>query len=384
MSGPVAILGANGFIGSRLVEMMCLNDWAEPRAVVRRLEALATAKRFQIEGRLANALDETALEIAFRGCETVVHAIAGDPTTIVGTITPAYRAAQAAGVRRIIYLSTASVHGQSPRPGTTEETPLTDTQSVEYNNAKVRAEWRLLQLRKHGSVEIVLLRPGIVYGPRSYWIGGFADELAAGDAYLVEGGRGICNSAYVDNVVHAIHLAMRTSQADGRAYFVGDAETVTWSDLLRPVAEALGYDLASISVPAPVSLHRPLPYREKLLPALRRLASHFPSPVYRGLEAAYAEWRKPRIEKSGCAEARTHNIAVTAERALLHCCETKLSFAKAHRELGYSPIVSFEEGCQRSVSWLAFAGYPVRKPIGERRTDGIEHQFKEWIAGRIE
>jgi 2-alkyl-3-oxoalkanoate reductase len=370
MSGPCAILGANGFIGSRLVEMMCLNDWAEPRAVVRRLEALATAKRFQIEGRLANALDEGALEIAFKGCDTVVHAIAGDPTTIVGAITPAYRAAQAAGVRRIIYLSTASVHGQSPRPGTTEQTPLTDTQPVEYNNAKVRAEWRLMQLRKEGAVEIVLLRPGIVYGPRSYWIGGFADELAAGNAYLVEGGRGICNSAYVDNLVHAIHLAMRTSQADGRAYFVGDAETVTWSDLLRPVAEALGYDLASIAVAAPATLERQLPSREKLLRALRRLASHFPRPLYRGLQAAYSEWRKPCIQKDSCTEARARNTVVTAERALLHCCETKLSFAKAHRELGYSPIVSFEEGCRRSLCWLAFAGYPVRKPVVERRTDG--------------
>jgi 2-alkyl-3-oxoalkanoate reductase len=376
MNGPCAILGANGFIGSRLVEMMCLNDWAEPKAVVRRLEALATAKRFQIEGRLANALDEGALEIAFRGCETVVHAIAGDPTTIVGAITPAYRAAQAAGVRRIIYLSTASVHGQSPRPGTTDETPLTDSQSVEYNNAKVRAEWRLMQLRNEGAVEVVLLRPGIVYGPRSYWIGGFADELAAGNAYLVDGGRGICNSAYVDNVVHAIHLAMRTSQADGQAYFVGDAETVTWSDLLRPVAEALGYDLASIVVAAPPSVQPQLPSRERLLRALRRLASHFPRPLYRGLQAAYSEWRKSGTQKGGCAEARACNISVTTERVLLHCCETKLSFAKAHRELGYSPIVSFEEGCRRSVSWLAFAGYPVRKPIGERRAAGSEHEFK--------
>jgi nucleoside-diphosphate-sugar epimerase len=306
-----------------------------------------------------------------------VHAIAGDPTTIVGAIAPAYRAAQAAGVRRIIYLSTASVHGQSPRPGTTDETPLTDTQPVEYNNAKVRAEWRLMQLRKEGAVEIVLLRPGIVYGPRSYWIGGFADELAAGNAYLVEGGRGICNSAYVDNVAHAIHLAMRSSQADRRAYFVGDAETVTWSDLLRPVAEALGYDLASIFVAAPASFQPQSQPRERLLRPLRRLASHLPRPIYRGLQAAYSERRKPRTQTDSCAQAPARNVAVTVERALLHCCETKLSFAKAHQDLGYSPIVSFEEGCRRSVGWLAFAGYPVRQPVGERRTDGDRTRIRK-------
>ena len=69
------------------------------------------------------------------------------------------------------------------------------------------AERRLRELRQGGPVELVVLRPAIVHGPRSAWTGGFADELLAGTAYLVEGGRGICNAAYVDNVVHAVRLA---------------------------------------------------------------------------------------------------------------------------------------------------------------------------------
>jgi nucleoside-diphosphate-sugar epimerase len=360
LSGPVGILGANGFIGSRTIEMMLLNGWAEPRAIVRRSEALATAKRFMIDGRIANAFDEEALRIAFRGCETVVHAIAGDPPTIVGTVDPVYRAAQAEGVHRIVYLSSASVHGQSPPFGTNEETPLTDDHPVEYNNAKVRAERRLLQLRRVGSVEMVLLRPGIVFGPRSYWTGGFADELAAGTAYLVEAGRGLCNSAYVDNVVHAIHLAMLKPAADGQAYIVGDAEIVTWADLCRPVAEALGYELGSISCPAPADFSEPWHTRLKLLSALRNIASYLPRPIYMGIKAAYAASNLRRVPNATPVHSGDRPFVVTQERALLHCCRTKLPFAKAERELGYSPIVSFDEGCRRSVGWLEFAGYPVR------------------------
>jgi nucleoside-diphosphate-sugar epimerase len=380
-------LGANGFIGSRTIEMMFLNGWAEPRAIVRRSEALATAKRFMIDGRIANAFDVEALRTAFRGCETVVHAIAGDPQTIVGTVDPVYRAAQAERVRRIVYLSSASVHGQSPPFGTSEETPLTDDHPIEYNNAKVRAERRLVQLRREGSVEVVLLRPGIVFGPRSYWTGGFADELAAGAAYLVEGGRGLCNSAYVDNVVHAIHLAMLKPAADGQAYIIGDAEIVTWADLCRPVAEALGYDLSSISCPAPADLSESWHIRLKLLPALRNIATHLPRPIYMGIKAAHAEWNLRRVTNATPVDSGDRPVIVTHERALLHCCRTKLPFAKAERELGYSPIVSFAEGCRRSIGWLEFAGYPVRNKNGASCSDDggyptSEHAELQEIARR--
>jgi hypothetical protein len=52
-------------------------------------------------------------------------------------------------------------------------------------------------------------------------------------------------------------------------------------------------------------------------------------------------------------------MEVSEERALLHRCRYKLPFTKAEVELGYRPIVTFEEGCRRSVAWLTFAGYPV-------------------------
>lgn len=170
MTGPVAILGASGFVGTRAVEMLHLLGVRNVRPVARRASGLALTCRFNLDARVADGLDQVALTRAFEGCDAVVHAIAGDPATILGTLEPVYAAAQDAGVRRLVYLSTASVHGQTPEPGTDETSPLSDRQALPYNNAKVRAERRLRALRERGQVELVLLRPGIVFGPRSFWV----------------------------------------------------------------------------------------------------------------------------------------------------------------------------------------------------------------------
>ena len=117
MSAVVAVLGAAGFIGNRTVEMLHLGGSHQVRPVVRRASSLALPRRFAVSAAIADATDEAALANAFAGCTHVVHAVAGDPATTVGSIEPTYRAAATAKVRRLVYISSASVHGQSPRPG---------------------------------------------------------------------------------------------------------------------------------------------------------------------------------------------------------------------------------------------------------------------------
>jgi len=355
MTRMVAVLGANGFIGSRAIEMMSLLKIAEVRPVVRRPAALASSARFSLAGRIADARDAIALEQAFAGCDCVVHAVAGDVRTISGSVEPAYRAAQAAGVRRLIYLSSASVHGQSPAHGTDEASRLNDRQPIEYNNAKIRAERQLLALRQMGKVEVVILRPGIVFGPRSSWTGGFADELLAGTAYLIDGGKGICNGVYVDNVVHAIEQAIEEPGADGQAYLICDSETVTWADFCQPVADALGFSIESISVPKPSSLEASWQRRFLEDGRVRGAFNSLPTRLRRTLKAGYSEWRRGNRPGRGPGQ----KAVITEERILLHCNQTKLQSHKAERELGYRPEVGFEEACRRSIGWLRFAGYPV-------------------------
>jgi len=351
-SGPIAVLGAGGFIGNRVVEMLHL-DGAPVIPIVRQPSSLVLPGRFDLPARIANAFDENALTEAFAGCDTAVIAIAGDPRTLVGSVTPVYRAADSAGVRRLVHLSTASVHGQAPLAGTDETTPLSDRQQIPYNNAKVRAERQLLRCGESGSVETVLLRPGIVYGPRSNWTGGLADEMLAGAASLVEGGRGICNGIYVDNVVHAIRLALTAPGVDRQAYLIGDAETITWRDLYGPIAAGLGIDLDLLPTTSASAVARRVPMVDRVRgSAAFRLV---PAPVRAGMKAAYRTHRDARQKVPSGSAVPT----VTLEKALLHTCAYKLPWSKARQDLGYQPLVSFADGCRRSVAWLDFAGYPV-------------------------
>lgn len=363
MSLKVAVLGASGFIGSRIIEMFHLRRMVETRPIVRSYASLARLSRFQLDWRIADAFDHNALRKAFEGCQVVIHSIAGDPQTILGTLAPVYRAAEEAGVRRLIYLSSASVHGQAPSPGTDESSRLNEKQSLPYNTAKIRAERKLLQLHKKGSVELVILRPGIVFGPRSSWIGNFADSLLAGDAYLVNQGKGICNSIYVDNLVHAIFLSLTAKQIDGEAFLVGDREKVTWADLYRPVAKALGHDLTRLPEGEPPVIAtdwRNHFERVRFSKPLQTFLAIFPQKIRFAAYAAVASfWENPEVPSPWTLPTETKPSA-SLEMSLLYNCQYQLPWAKAEKMLGYQSIVSFAEACRRTTAWLAFAGYPVK------------------------
>jgi len=364
----IAVIGGAGFIGTRIVESFHLLGWGHVRPVVRRVSALARSSRFKLDARVADGRDQKALAVALTGCEYVIHAAGGDDRTILELVGPVYRAAQHAGVRRIVYVSSASVHGQSPPPGTEENSRLRADQAISYNNAKVRAERRFLYLRHKGDVEIVLLRPAIVYGPRSSWIGSFANELLTGSAFVVQGARGICNSIYVDNLVYAIRLAMVADGVDGHAFLLGDAETVIWRDLYEPIARAFGVAFDEIpsveaSFSRPPGFERIMRMRDSRLG--RAVLPVFPKRLRHAAYMGLAGWHEYQPGGSPPSREEEPPRLPDLERSLLQTCSWRLSSQKAERMLGYSPQVSFEEGCRRSIEWLRFAGYPVIQNSGE-------------------
>lgn len=357
----VAILGANGFIGSRAVEILHLRKLAEVRPVVRKFSSLARSARFALDWRIADAFDRSALSDAFSGSDVVLDAIVGDARTITETVEPVYKAACECGVRRLIYLSSAAVHGQAPGPGTDERTPLSSSQPLPYNRAKVTAERKLMALRAAGKTEVIILRPGIVFGPRSRWTAGIADELLSGTAYLLDQGRGVCNSIYVDNLIEAIRLSLTTVNIDREAFLVADAERVTWADLYLPIAQALGVPADRILKPVAPQFRttwKDLLQAARSSPLVQRALPVFPAPLKRSVKAALAAFEEKALP-SAWAALPDATAAPTMEMAMLQQCKYKLPADKAREVLGYEPVVSFDEGCRRSVGWLRFAGYPV-------------------------
>jgi nucleoside-diphosphate-sugar epimerase len=350
----VAVIGASGFIGGHILRgLRAAGD--DARAVVR------NPRVFQNDPnrRIADASDVYALRDAIAGCEYVVDAVLGTNDVILGSLAPLYAAAEALGVRRFVYMSSGAVHGLSPAPGTDETSPLSVRQAFAYNNAKVRAERKLRRLRARGTVEIVFLRPTIVFGAGSRWVFDFADALRHNTAYVLDGARAICNSIYIDNLVHAVRLALTTNGAvDGEAFLVGDEETVTWRDLYEPIASAFGFDFEKVPSFSPPDVKPGVsdlyvePIRTSELG--QAIISHLPPGLKRSIKRAgrlagrLARPADPGRSPVGVPEAR----AISPEIAALQRCHWRLPHAKAGRVLGYVAPVSFAEGCRRSIEWL--------------------------------
>ncbi len=353
----VGIVGANGFVGTRLVEMFHLGGGAEARPVVRSFKSLARLSRFELDCRIADARDEAALAKALEGCDAVVNTAVGDEKMIEGVIEPVWKACLAAGVRRLVHLSSGSVHGQAPEPGTTEASPLSSQQWNWYNNAKVRAEQRLVELGRGSKLECAILRPTVVFGPRSRWIWDAATAVAEGTACVANGGGGICNSIYVDNLAHAISLAIDAPGAAGEAFLIGDEETVTWSDFYRPIAQWLGVaELPSVEA-------RPEPARKfdlvagvRSIPGIQAALPRIPASLKRAVKGAWDGWREaPKPSAWRLPEKAAPSLS--PEMNALQQCQWRLPHEKAARVLGYQAPVPFAEGMRRSIGWLEFAGF---------------------------
>jgi 2-alkyl-3-oxoalkanoate reductase len=351
----VAVVGASGFVGNRLVEQWHLEERAEVVPVVRRPEAASSALRLPLDCRVADALDERALARALTGCDAVVHAGAGPRPFVTQSPARVVRAAARAGARTVIYLSSMAVHGWDAGPGTDESTPLPPRHPIPYNGWKARGERALGRACRETRTRFVILRPGIVYGPRSQWIAGFARAVLEGSAYVVAGGRGVCNAIYVDNLVHAVGLALEREEAAGETFLVADDDAVTWRMLYEPVCLALGHSWDAVADLAPRS-PRPTP-GERLLalrddPAARAVLDRVPSALGKPVRRLAV---RRVIEESSQDAPRSPAL----ETSILQTCGYRFPTAKARRMLGFAPPVAFDEARSRTVAWLAYAGYPV-------------------------
>jgi nucleoside-diphosphate-sugar epimerase len=362
-----AVLGAGGFVGSALVGRL-YRAGAQVLPLIRRIgTGGALLARFGLPQRVANALDQDSLKAAFAGVDIVFHCVTGDRAAIIEGLENSLAAAQAMSVRRFVYLSSAVVYGFRPKAPVNEGSPFNPPPWSEYARNKVSAEKIIGQWR--GGPETVVLRPSIIYGPRSRdWSEAPARQIASGTAYLVDHGRGYMNEIHITHLLDAMLLAAHHPAAANNIYLLKDDFGLTWKDYYCSLCELLGVDFATLAAfswqEVTRSSSKLLLYQKWAKDApgvLRSAAWHDPMKAWLKQAPGFELLRRfasarpvGRVVNGGGAQLPA--IVPDLGVALLHTYTQPIADAKIRTELGFSTRLSLTQILEGLGRWYRFMG----------------------------
>lgn len=308
------VTGATGFIG-RALSLELVRRGCDTRCAVRN-----QARTMELPGQVVEVGDidrETSWEAALDGVSTVIHLgarvhvmretaedslAAFRKVNVEGTKRLA-RVAADKGVQRLVYVSSIGVIGNC-----TEDEPFTEA-SIEvprspYTVSKQEAEQALREIAGQTGMDIVILRPPLVYGPGNP--GNFLRLLK-----LVQ--RGIPlplgsvvnrrSMIYLGNLVDALIVCAQHSGAAGMTYLVSDGGDISTPQLICDISRLMNKPVRLWQVP----------------PALLRLAGRVAG-------------------KSSAVQGLTGSLVIDS--------------TKIHHELRWSPPFSMEQGMAETVSWF--------------------------------
>jgi nucleoside-diphosphate-sugar epimerase len=256
------ITGANGFIGHKL----CATLRAQQYDVLAAARSAIHVDNYQSLA-VGHIDGQTAWNFAFSGVDVVVHLAARvhvmndtsvDPlaefrkVNVEGTLNLARQAANA-GVKRFIFVSSVKVNGEHTEAGRPfNENSVTDPQDA-YGISKYEAEQGLIKIAQETGMEVVIIRPPLVYGAGVK--ANFASMMRAVKRGIPLPLGAIHNKrsfVYVGNLVSKIMHCIDHPAAANQVFMVSDGYDLSTTQLLRSCAEALGVKARLLPLPQKV------------------------------------------------------------------------------------------------------------------------------------
>ena len=202
--------------------------------------------------------DEESLEKACEGADIVFHTAAiteagGEleffrRVNVDGTINTA-KAAKKAGVKTFVHLSSVMVYGFKFPDQITEEGPLRGENNP-FCQTKIESENEVLKFNNPTDFGVIIIRAGDIYGPGApAWVVRPLQLMQKRKFVLIDGGRGICNHVYLDNLIDGVFLAVE-KEAYGEAFNITDGCQTTWKKYYTQLAEIGGQPKHIMSMPA--------------------------------------------------------------------------------------------------------------------------------------
>ena len=327
----VLLTGGTGFLGRRVVKSL-REDGVQVRCLVRPSSDVRSLQNFVgqdlwggveiVPGELSN-IDSCRRLIG--ESDTVCHVAAslsgGTAVMFLNTVIPTrslLTAAAQVGVRRFVQISSLGVYGAaglSTGAQLDERTPLDSHPELRdpYTYSKIVQEQIGWETHERANLPLTVIRPGVIYGPgrgvMSNRVG-----LKIGPLLIKMGGSQTLPYTYVDNCASAVKQACLAEGVDGEAFNILDDGLPTGSQLLRKLRRA-GQGVRSLWVPRPMI--GPL------------------SSVYEW----YSSWSQGQLPG-----------VITRYRSDSMWKKLKYTNEKAKAQLGWRPLVTFDEAFARSLA----------------------------------
>ncbi len=262
----VLVTGATGFLGGYIVDLLA-DAGHDIRALAR-----VTSKTGLLEGLGAEIVrgdltDDASLARAVEGVDAVIHAAAtmsGPPqefeaATVAGTRS-LLDAAEKAGVTRFVHVSSIGILSAARR---SRRNPVTEETAYEsnpvflgvYNKSKMAAEETAIEYARHGKMTVLVVRPGLLYGPRGKWVlprMGYA--LGKNCFALVGMGHNCLPVAFVRDCARAVLFAMEKDGPESGAIFnIVDDEPLKQIEYLKRLRRDVRPKLKIVRVPYPLA-----------------------------------------------------------------------------------------------------------------------------------
>jgi nucleoside-diphosphate-sugar epimerase len=260
-AGAIVVTGANGFVGLDLIRYLLLAGF-DVRACARRKIDLFDKSSSQFHFYKIDGDDR--LQPVLQGAQAVVHAAARvhvlkdaalDPLAefrkinVEGTLRLARGAAEA-GVKRFIFLSSIGVNGITTVVGA----PFTEMQHSRPHNAyalsKLEAEQGLKKIAAETGLEVVIIRPPLVYGcnaPGNFGV--LMRTVQRGWPLPLGAVHNQRSLVALDNLVDFIVTCITHPKAANQTFLVSDGQDLSTSELVRGMAQASGVPARLLPVP---------------------------------------------------------------------------------------------------------------------------------------
>jgi len=320
----VLVTGANGFVGAMLCRKLS-EQRHKVRGMVRKTSDLSLLEGVKMERCLGSLEDRESLAKACEGAQVVFHAasavsdwgtIVSFRKAIVDGTQNLLEAALRAGVKRFVYVSSVAVHSFIDAQDMTEESPQLP---IPFPYGRVKREAEDLVMRYHDlkGMEIVIVRPGDVYGPGDrVTLLKMAKRLERGKMMLMDQGRTLGAFTYVENLADGLILAGTKTAASGETFVITDGVKMSWAEYFKKLTKALGVPPVTASV-----------------------SSGMASAAAVILEFLYGLLRvsqRPLVTRFLAAHIKG---------------DFHFSIDKARRLLGYEPAVGVDQAVRRTAEW---------------------------------